>query len=64
MALVDQIIAYESGELSEKGMIELFAELIKTGQAWKLQGFYGRMASQLIEYGFISKEGQILKNIQ
>jgi len=62
--LVGLIMDYESGELSADKTLELFAELIKTGQAWSLQGCYGRMAERLIEGGFISKEGQILKSIE
>ena len=59
--LVDSIIAYESGELEAEATLELFAELIRTGQAWTLQGHYGRTASQLIKDGYISTSGEILK---
>ena len=62
--LVDKIIAYENGELKAKDTLRLFANLIKSGQAWSLQGHYGRVASGLIEGGYISKKGKILKNIQ
>lgn len=58
---IDMIIAYESGELKAKDTMTLFAELVRTGQAWSLQGHYGRVASQLIEQGYISKKGKILK---
>lgn len=37
ISLVNKIIAYESDEFSDNDTLELFAELIKTGQAWKLQ---------------------------
>ena len=59
MDLVDKIIAWESGELEGKETLELFAELIKSGQAWTLQGTYGRTASDLIERGLIDKEGLV-----
>lgn len=59
MDLVDKIIAWESGELEGKQTLELFAELIENGQAWSLQGSYGRTASSLIERGLISKKGLI-----
>ena len=50
--LVGFIIAYESGELeSESALIEGFQHLIDSGQAWSLQGSYGRMARLLIEQG-------------
>jgi len=58
---IDMIIAYESGELLAEDTLKLFAELIRTGQAWSLQGHYGRCASNLIEEGYIDKEGNILK---
>lgn len=54
MSHIDQIIAYENGELSEKETIELFQELVDTGMAWCLQGHYGRIAETLIELGYIS----------
>jgi hypothetical protein len=56
---VDNIIAYESGELNDMQTLELFSELIATGFAWSLQGHYGRTASALIDRGLITSEGQI-----
>jgi hypothetical protein len=50
--LVDYIIAYESGELGDSATIEFFQYLIDTGQAWTLQGHYGRTARALIEAGY------------
>lgn len=49
-----QIIAYESGELGEPEIIELFQYLVDTGMAWTLQGSYGRMAQALIDAGRVS----------
>jgi hypothetical protein len=60
---VNLIIAYESGELDGQKVLELFSMLIKNGHAWTLQGMYGRMASRLIEHGFLDRQGNILKNI-
>ena len=61
MNLVSKIIAFESGELDDKGIINLFSELIKTGQAWTLQGCYGRMAQRLIDAHYIDSKGTIIK---
>ena len=61
--LVDKIIAYEGGELSQEDTLELFSELIKNGMAWSLQGTYGRTAQALIKSGYISATGEILKEI-
>ena len=52
MNQVDKIIAFESGELDEEGVIELFQELIDSGLVWKLQGSYGRTAKALIDAGY------------
>ena len=52
MTMLDQVIAYEQGELDEEGIIDLFQELITSGMAWKLQGSYGRTAKALIEAGY------------
>ena len=51
MDKVERIIAYETGKLSDEELIKLFQELIDSGEAWTLQGSYGRMASALIEAG-------------
>jgi hypothetical protein len=48
------------GELSDMEIFELFGELIKTWQAWTLQGHYGRTAKVLIEQGFIDEKGNVL----
>ena len=58
---IGAIIEYEQGELSPDCTLDLFSELIKTGQAWKLQGHYGRTAEHLIQKGFITRDGQITK---
>ena len=52
MDQVSQIMAFESGELDEDGVIELFQELIDSGLAWQLQGSYGRTARALIDNGY------------
>lgn len=60
MNLIDQIIRFESGEMKDGESLQLFSRLIKTGQAWSLQGSYGRTARYLIDAGFISDNGEIL----
>ena len=50
---INQILAYENGELDEAGVIELFQSLVNTGLAWSLQGHYGRTAKALIEAGLV-----------
>jgi len=58
--LVNYIMAYEDGSISKEDYLRMFAYLIKTGQAWSLQGsLYGRPAADLIESGAISKKGVI-----
>jgi len=58
---VSKIIAFENGELDSDGVLDLFAELIASGLVWQLQGSYGRTARDLIEGGWISAEGEVLK---
>lgn len=60
---VTYIIAYENGELRGQKVLDLFSYLIKTGRAWSLQGHYGRQAENLIERGYISDKGDILKTV-
>lgn len=64
MVDVTSIIAYESGELNESDTLLLFSDLIQTGLCWQLQGHYGRQATQLIDTGYIDKQGKILKQAQ
>lgn len=54
MNQIGRMIDWENGELSDDDSIELFQELIDSGLAWKLQGFYGRTANRLIEMGLCS----------
>ena len=55
MSILNQVIAYEQGELDEEGIIDLFQELITSGMAWKMQGSYGRTASALINAGYCAE---------
>ena len=59
---VDKIIAFENGELDKDGVLDLFAGLIASGLVWSLQGRYGRTAVDLIEGGWISPEGEVLRH--
>jgi len=56
---LDFIMEFEGGNMTRAEFLALFAYLIKTGQAWHLQGMYGRQAAALIEDGRISKSGVI-----
>jgi len=61
--LVDKIMAYEDGSLDDKGILDLFSELIRTGKIQGLQGAYGRMEARLIDGGYLDKKGKILKKV-
>lgn len=56
---VDQIVAYEQGELSDEDTLTLFGQLVASGLAWSLQGHYGRTARSLIEQGLIDESGNV-----
>lgn len=51
MVNINNLIAFEEGELDESDTIELFQEMINDGSVWRLQGSYGRMATWLIHSG-------------
>jgi hypothetical protein len=55
MDQVDKIIAYEQSELDDDDTIALFQELLDSGLVFKLQGYYGRVAQQLIDGGYIAR---------
>jgi hypothetical protein len=59
MSILDQIMAYEDGEQTEEEYFAMFAELVKTGLAWQLQGVYGRTAARLIRDGYITEDGEV-----
>jgi len=59
---VGDMLDYESGNLSDLQILELFAHLIKTGLVWSLQGSYGRTGKAFIAEGFISDEGVITQH--
>jgi len=56
---IDNIIAYEQGELNDREIVCLFADLVRSGMAWSLQGHYGRTANALIKEGWIDREGNV-----
>lgn len=58
--LVSMIIAYEYGELDESETLELVARLVRSGDAWRLQGCYGRLCAYYIRTGQVSREGEVL----
>lgn len=51
---VDQLIAFEAGEMSRDDTLALFQGLVDTGDAWRLQGMYGRTAAMLLREGLIA----------
>lgn len=53
MTTIDRLMAFENDELGHDEVISLFQELVDTGMAWELQGFYGRTAKHLIDIGSI-----------
>lgn len=60
MNLANAIIRFETEEMTDDEILDLFAELIKTGLVLGLQGSYGRIASSLIQAGLITKEGELV----
>ena len=53
MSIVDKIIEYETGTMTEEATIEFFQELLDTDVIDHLQGSYGRMAQRLLAAGLI-----------
>jgi hypothetical protein len=54
MTTVNDLLAFEGGELNEEQSIALFQQLVDSGLAWKLQGAYGRTAQWLIDHGYVT----------
>lgn len=51
---LDNIIAYEQGELDDDKMVAMFQQLVDSGLVWQLQGHYGRTAVELIKQKLIN----------
>ena len=59
---LDFIIAVEDGTLeSATQYVNGMAEMIRSGLAWNLQGSWGRAAASMIERGYISQDGNVLR---
>lgn len=58
--LVGDIMRYEDGTMDETEAVAFFSRLMKAGMIPHLQGSYGRGAQALVEYGYLSPEGDIL----
>lgn len=50
----------EGENATTQEQLEAWAYLIKTGLCWTLQGWYGRMATDLINNNIISSDGEII----
>jgi hypothetical protein len=61
IGLVDILEDYEAGYLGPQEQLELFAQFVRTGQAWTLGGLYARTARHLVTAGYITPTGQITK---
>ena len=49
---VQDIIDYENGDMDWDRVVHFFQSLIDSGEAWTLQGSYGRMAMSLVDDGY------------
>jgi hypothetical protein len=57
--LVDIQEDYEAGYLDMRETLELFSQLIRTGQAWNLSRCYIQTAHHLMSVGYITPGGEI-----
>ena len=59
--MLDKIIAFEEGRLSDKETIDLFQEMVNSGLVWELQGGYGRVAMDMIDKGEVKVPESMLQ---
>lgn len=59
MDLYQRVIEYETEDHTLEWIVQLFADLIATGLAWRLQGRYGREAKRYIDNGIINLQGDV-----
>jgi hypothetical protein len=55
---LNEMIAWEQGELDQEQTIELFQALVNNGIVWHLQGCYGRTAAYLIGAGYVTPKAR------
>ena len=55
--IVDKMISYESGDMDEGQVIDFFQELLDRRLISSLQGSYQRIATILLEKGYIELRG-------
>jgi len=55
--IVDKMIAYESGDMDEGQVIDFFQELLDRRLISSLQGSYQRIATILLDKGYIELRG-------
>jgi len=55
--IINYIMDYEMGNMSDLDTLKMFSELIKNGMAWTLQGHYGRTARSLINNEYLMDNG-------
>lgn len=61
--LIDQMMDYECGSLSDAETLEMFSTIIKEKMQYSLQGHYGRTVTALIIDGWLDRNGNILKEL-
>jgi len=59
--IVDFIMDYEGGDMSDDDIVKGFSKLMKQGLHTKLQGSYGRAARDLVQSGYLDTKGNIKK---
>jgi hypothetical protein len=52
--MIDRLLAYEDGTLTDEQTIALFQDLLTSGLVWHLQGNYTRTAQRLLDAGAIT----------
>lgn len=53
--LYEAMVAYENGDLDEADTARMFQHLVNSGDAWRLNGHYGRTAMDLIAVGLVTR---------
>ena len=61
MVDIDKVMRYEDGLMIPEEVYQFFQELVDSGDAWALQGHYGRTAESLIRDGVIIDTHNVLE---
>ena len=61
LEMISKVEELELDELTDRAMINLIASLIESGEILQLNGPFQRVATRLIDEGYVDRNGKVLR---